>query len=472
MSGMLIGIINILTAIFAIQINQSVDYIDFVYVLGLNIKIEYILTIILAVPIIINIIYIIIKKQTKQTILCSIAIVLMLACTVITIFALANRIANIWSVIVAIWIIILAIIHITINMKDYIRINIATSIIFCILSIILVALIYVMTLIGVKYKEYIKTEKDKNTNNYQYVKLYLVKDEKYGYIDSNGKKIVSCNYDEIIMPFENKNLAILKENNEIKIINNKGDIILHADEKYNVNFIKKLTQEISVECVNNKVSYKENRYIVLEQIKDNIYGYNDKYNLYYNNYYDEEKQKQVCDCKLIDRNTGLDFLVIDTFGLPSDGNKIYIYKNYNIPFINDEERGYYAPDGKKYLINSDDMYVVHFDSSNILFKDKDYYVFNNLQESYKKVYILEDIYIAELKNGKYKVLDRNLKAIANGLTDIEICDEVIIYSKNNKTYGLMDKQGKNITECKYEEIKGRQNYENNLLEKLETVYED
>lgn len=472
MSGMLIGIINILTAIFAIQINQTVDYIDFVYILGLNVKVEYILATILAVPILINIIYILIKKQTRQTILCSIAIVLMLACTIVTIFALASRIANIWSIIIAIWIIILSIIHITINMKDYIRINIATSIIFCIISIILIALIYGITLIGAKYKGYIKTEKDKNANNYQYVKLYLVKDEKYGYIDDKGKEIINCNYDEIIIPFQNKNLAILKEKDEIKIINNKGDIVLQADEKYNINFIKKLRQEISVECVSNKVRYKENRYITLERIKDNIYEYNDKYNLYYNSYYDEEKQKQVCDCKLIDRNTGLDFLVIDTFELPSDGNKIYIYKNYNIPFINDIERGYYSPDGKKYLINSDDMYVVYFDSSNILFKDKDYYIFNNLQESYKKVYILEDIYIVQLANSKYKVLDKNLRAIANGLADIQICDEVVIYSKNNKTYGLMNKQGNNITECKYAEIKEKTNYENNLIEKLETVYED
>ena len=115
---------------------------------------------------------------------------------------------------------------------------------------------------------------------------------------------------------------------------------------------------------------------------------------------------------------------------------------------------------------------LYFDSSNILFKDKDYYIFNNLQESYKKVYILEDIYIVQLANSKYKVLDKNLRAIANGLADIQICDEVVIYSKNNKTYGLMNKQGNNITECKYAEIKEKTNYENNLIEKLETVYED
>lgn len=469
LSGILIGLINILTGFFVIQLNQSISYIDIVYVLGINIKIEIILYIMIIIPIILNIIYIAVKREKTQSIVCAIEIILIILSIVVVSKVLNSRIQDIWSIITAIWIIVIAIVHITINMKDYKENNIGINIIFCILSVILAMSIYILVISQVKYNEYVRNKKDENIADYK--KLYLVNKDKYGYIDENGNEIIPCIYDEIIYPYGNTNLVVLRKENEINIINTKGEILLEVDKKCNINFIKKLAKDMSTNINANNVSYKENRYKVLEQIDENLYEYNDKYNLYYNCYYDEEQDKQICDCKLIDRYSGVDFLVIETNSLPSDGNKIYIYQNYNIPFANDSQKGFYTPDGAKYLINADDMYVEHFDGSNILFKNNEYFIFNNLQETYTNIWILDNIYIVKLEDEKYKILDKNLNTIMENLADIKICEDIIKYSKNKETYGLMSEVGEILTEDKYDTIEEPEIYENKFTDKIKIMYE-
>lgn len=279
-------------------------------------------------------------------------------------------------------------------------------------------------------------------------------------------------YDEIIYPYGNQNLAIFRKDNKIEIIKANGETIIELDKTCNVNFIKRLVKDMSVDTNINNTKYAENRYIVLEQIGENLYKYNDKYNLYYNCYYDEEQDKQICDCKLIDRYSGVDFLVIETNSLPSEEHKIYIYQNYNIPFANDSQKGFYTPDGGQYLINSENMYVSHFDGSNILFRNNEYYIFNNLQETYINVYILENIYIAQIEEEKYKILDRDLNTIVEDLADIKICEDVILYSKNKETYGLMSKTGEILTEDIYSSIEEHEIYENKFTDKIKIMYEE
>lgn len=186
LSGILIGLINILTGFFVIQLNQSISYIDIVYVLGINIKIEIILYIMLVIPVILNIIYIAVKREKTQSILCGIQIALIILSIIIVANILNVRIQNVWSIITAIWIIVIAIVHITINMKDYKENNIGINIIFFILSIILAMSIYIMSLAQVKYNEYIRNNKDNNIGNYD--PIYLVKKEKYGYIDQTRER--------------------------------------------------------------------------------------------------------------------------------------------------------------------------------------------------------------------------------------------------------------------------------------------
>lgn len=475
-SSVLMGIINILTAIFAIQINQSADCIDYIYVLGLNLNMKLIIFITLIVPIVLNLIYIILKPNKLEYISNGLTAIAMVISAVISMNSIALQIENIFSLILAFFIIIVAIIYITISLQDkeYKKTRTGLNIILSIITIILVITIYFLRFIDIKYENFVKEIKKMSTNNdSEYIELYEVtKDQKHGYINKVGEEVIPCIYDEVLVKFDNINLTALKQNKKIVVLNNKNEKILEVDEKCREEFIEKLISKISIEYESSNKSYKENRYIILDQIGENTYEYNDKYNLYYNCYLNEEDDLPICECKLINRETGEEQLTINTNKLPFNNNQILIYKNYNIPFVTETERGFFTPDGLKYLINSNTMYVVHFDGSNILFKNDDYYIFNNLQEAYMNIYILDDIYIAQLEDKTYKILDRNLSVIEDKLVSIKICENAIIYSKNNETYGLMNKQGAHITEDVYSSIESRESYQNIFVQQITTIHQN
>lgn len=390
--------------------------------------------------------------------------------------------------------------------------------------VILVSLVYIAISLGKNVLDYIslKGETDKYLSEFkQNMNAICLKNEtdtimcipvckngKWGYISTKGEEVIECKYDEVTEFFELRyeteidntkysneiKIAMVREGSEYKIIHTNGDVIASyknkalpwekttksADYIYNslqeLNYSRNIPDKLDIKInfespsIGQKYDYPSegenislsgNVMLIAEETEDG-----DKYNL------------------TTMQNNEVISTATNVYYLPE-----YPYSDGSIPFYNygDEENssrkqpivGWIDREGKKYYVEGD-FTILDVSSENIFIRD-------NMNEEVR-------IYI----NGEYNTTVKSAKAIKNGyiidsgtnmvymdsklnnkggfwnsIDETYIDEDVLIVSKDNSNYYLMNTDGQVISDA-YDIIKGYTYYSDEEIKRprLITSYYD
>lgn len=253
------------------------------------------------------------------------------------------------------------------------------------------------------------------------------KNGKYGLLSMTGKVILDAKYEQIYSLGYKENEIIVKDNNKYKIYDVKGKQLI-KDEFDSIN---------SDEYYNEQDGYKKSGYIVCKTTSDGYrYGY-------YDYDYDEVL---ITEYNQILR-------IVDV----SDKNNVYLIASKNGQY------GVFINNVK--IINTQYQSINYEREFNIFIVERTgkYGVFSEKGTEILKVEYdllqIKGIYMYAIKDEEKKVFDKEGKLVNIPFeTTIEKTenDNIFIKFENNK-YGAIDKEGKNLIECKYDLLQNIRN---------------
>lgn len=321
-------------------------------------------------------------------------------------------------------------------------------------KIIIIAIIFIIAIAGIFVIKNRQSRYDYEITKITSFEYFtLMSNEKYGIINKNGDIIIKPNYTEIIIPNPQRDIFFCYKNDEVEILNSKG-------EKLYTNFQK--VEPIKLKNVATTLNYEKS---VFKFKKDNNYGLIDlDGKVIVKDEYESIENLQLCEgIFLIKKN--------DKYGIINLNGTVIIKPAYD-SIVSD---GYY---------NDEDGYKkAGFIVSNKTDNGYRYGYINNtgklyLNSEYNSVArILKDdknIKLIASKDGKYGLYNNNKKIINEEYQSLEYDEnsDLLIIEKNKK-YGMADLDGKIIIEPENNsiEIKGiyiyaKQALENKVYDKL------
>lgn len=238
-------------------------------------------------------------------------------------------------------------------------------------------------------------------NNYE--KGFIVKNEsnKFGVISADKSKVFECKYDEIKNITDN-NYYVVVENNELKIINSTGKVIL------NTGFDS--VEEIGVDSF---VIVKDGKYGIIDvdgkTIIDTKY---EKLSFSISNYYIAQKNQK--------------------YGIINKNNEEIVNFEYNS--IN--------------YINTADLFKAEKDNYTTDVYDRNFN--KKLEEVIISELNLDDGYLRVRKNNEYKYYNFKFEEKSN--KEILVKNTLFLVKENGK-FGYENKDGEQIVDCIYDDAK-------------------
>lgn len=299
-----------------------------------------------------------------------------------------------------------------------------------IISIILIGLIVFGIYLLVKNSS--KKYEIEEVKEYNY---FVVKqDNLYGVIDRSGNIVVDAKYDDVKIPNPEKAIFLCTKDENIKILNEKGEEILTQYEKVEAIRLKNISGDLMYE--KSTLKYKENG----------------KYGII--NFAGKKITKAIYD---------------EIENLPYKEGELLVKQNDKYGVIN-------INGGKIVNIEYDQISVDEYYSDGDKYKYAGYIISNKTQEGYRYGYInykgelLEDIEYNELsrnndvddkdniylicaKNGQYGVTQNGKKILENEYQSINFdkTNNVFVIEKSKK-YGIANLTGKIVVPVEYSQI--------------------
>lgn len=319
------------------------------------------------------------------------------------------------------------------------------------------------------YDEYKNLWYEKNLLKFQ-------KDEKYGLIDLNGKILLDAIYDDIYSLKGTKDVVITVQDKKLGLVNSEGTIVI--PNKYTQ--IKSLGEDTNLYIVQDEngkygiYNKTENKYQDIKQIENKEWfcvKENDKYKIINQN---EETtvDLEFDDVKQI-KNNVIVYTKNKKYGAYNIETKKEIDCKYN-ELKYTCENNFIAKSGNSYgIIDIENNVKLKLEYANIQYYEK------------------AQIYEVEEKNNtssEESILNKDLKEIAKGIVNEVNSDKSYIklwteegykyYSlsgeekaskeiltnnniflkKENGKYGFVDKDGKTVTDCIYDDAKEQNEY--------------
>lgn len=328
--------------------------------------------------------------------------------------------------------------------------------------------------------ENINTIQNHDENNnlwYEDSILKVQNNGKYGLINLEGNLVLECEYDSITPIKGAKNSLLVKKEGKTGLVNSSGSIIVPAEY-----------QEVSLLTSNYENGYivknAENKFGVigkdgikkLECIYDNIKHTTDN-NMYVvstNGNWQVVLQDgtaclegkvnnatEICGANIIVNNNG-------KYGVYNIETDLKIPTEYEFLTHAFDDKYIAKKQGKYGIINENNDVLVQFEYEDMIYnKQTDYFKAKNSDGAYS--YITRNMeakvkagdetiingYISIVENGETKYYDYKLDEKSN--KDVYSTNTLFIKKENGK-YGFVDKNGKTIVECKYEDAREQNDY--------------
>lgn len=337
------------------------------------------------------------------------------------------------------------------------------------------------------FKDYEQIEaienKDKNNNLWYENNVLKVKNNgKFGIIDTSGKELLPCQYDEISALEGVKNAIKISQNGKIGIVTNEGTILLKTEyldvqalgEDNKSGFIVKgengkygvadISNNQVLEQKYDEISkIHQNDLYVVKQSGKQILIKKDMTEIL-NNGYDE------ITAILKNTDNGIIYKKQGKYGIMKTSGESRIEPIYEE--LKEAKSGIFIAkkDGKYGLIDIDNNIKIEFKYTSISYNDKaDLYItqdsdFNNevIDNTYnvKQTGIVIDVndekgYIELRQNGEYKYY--NFKFEEKSITDIFNSNTLFLSKKDGK-YGFVDKDGKVVVDYNYDDATQQNSY--------------
>lgn len=267
----------------------------------------------------------------------------------------------------------------------------------------------------------------------EYKYFVLKENDQYGVIDAKGNKIIETKYENVIIPNPQKEVFICYENNDTKVINEKGEEIYTEYENIEPLRLKNILSDLMYE--KSTLKYSQNgKYGIIDINGKKIT----------NAIYDEIDTLQTKEGELLVKKDGK-YGVINIKGatlVKPQYDKIEADKFY------EEESGY-----KKsgYIVSKTTEEGYRYGYVNLERKEIIEVKYNDL---YRITEInSDDIYVICAENGKYGLLKNDKQIISNEY-------QSLIYNESNNTitalkgkkYGVISIEGKVIVPFEYKQI--------------------
>ncbi len=262
---------------------------------------------------------------------------------------------------------------------------------------------------------------------------------KYGYINTNGEKVIEFVYD-YASPFIEINVydkkfyiaLVCKDGSSYIILKNGRKVLSYRTESADENYEAKIKELEDVyfntlhqsNPINYEIEYIDNNMNKVPVYKENTLEYTYRYD--YNEEYDlivTQSNLGMGDKYELAKKADLDFrITLDATSLDYDSNYLYLFSNSTIPFyeISKRNQGWFTSYGMKNSM-SGKAQILDFFGEKILLKnynnDTIYFIDQNkkiISEEYKDIFICaSDRYIVRNNNddGFFKIINDNYENV-------------------------------------------------------------
>ncbi|MEK7434200.1 MAG: WG repeat-containing protein [Cyanobacteriota bacterium] len=280
-----------------------------------------------------------------------------------------------------------------------------------------------------------KVYNNKNTINDLF---FVTSNRKFGIINEKGDIVIPLKYNLIIKPYFDDDTFILKEAENLNLVNKKGELLIKDNFKSlisvdkNIFSFSKNGKDFGLIDSNGKIILEAKfQDIKIINYEKKIYKakYNGKYGLI------DSKGKFIVKNKFEDVYGFSDDMIIflekKKFGFANKDGEIIVKPRYDSMTIFKDGFASFKENKKWGLINN---------KGKIIFKPSENYFFN----------FGNDVLISE-KNSKYGVIDKNGKVVIDYKYDkISFFLDKVTTMVLNKKYGLINNKGKVIVEPKFD----------------------
>ena len=313
-----------------------------------------------------------------------------------------------------------------------------------------------------------------NNDNIWYERnvLKVMQNGKYGLIDLNGKKLLDCEYDEIVAMKGIENSLLIKKDDYVGLINNSGTILI--DVKYSdIKNLGSTYKEGYITIDENgkygvisttKKQILENKYDEIKQVylNDNYYVVEDGEEKLINHSGETLLDKGFDDIKSSTKR-GIIFTTKDLYGEMSTSGDILIEAKYQD--LKEAKEGIYiAKKDEKYgIIDENEEEKVPFEYTGIIYNEKAN-LFLAEDENYKTTIIndkyetklngvlvelnVNDKYIRMRVDSDYKYYNLNLEEITS---QEALPNNTLFLKKEEGKYGYVDKKGNVVVDYVYDD---------------------
>lgn len=315
-------------------------------------------------------------------------------------------------------------------------------------------------------------------------------DGKYGYINTNGEKVIEFVYD-YASPFIEINVydkkfyiaLVCKDGSSYIILKNGRKVLSYRTESADENYEAKVKELEDVyyntlkqsSPINYEIEYVDNNMTKVPAYNENTLEYTYRYD--YNEEYDlivTQSNLGMGDKYELAKKADLNFrITLDATALDYDSNYLYLFSNYTIPFyeISKRNQGWFTSYGMKNSMsgkaqildffgerillknyNNDTIYFIDQDKKVISEEYKDificasdrYIVRNNNDDEFFKIINdnYENIYDKEFAAISPILVSQNLYLVTNDTSNLEIND----YGYAITNWSLMNYDGEIIME--------------------------
>lgn len=272
---------------------------------------------------------------------------------------------------------------------------------------------------------------------YQIPYINLKKDGKYGYINSNGDKVIEFIYDYAspfieISAYDKKFYIALvcKDGSSYVILKNGRKVLSYRTESADENYKAKIEELENIYynilhqtgTIKYEIEYTDNNMTKVPVYNENTLEYTYRYD--YNEEYDlivTQSNLGMEDKYELAKKADLDFrITLDVSALDYDSNYLYLFSNNTIPFyeISKRNQGWFTSYGMKNSMSGkaqildffgEKILLKNYNNDTIYFIDQDRKI---ISEEYKDIFICAlDRYIVRNKDGFFKIINDNYENI-------------------------------------------------------------
>lgn len=321
------------------------------------------------------------------------------------------------------------------------------------MTVLIILIILIIVAIFIKNKNNKFFYETTKIESFEY--FILSQNDKYGIINKNGEIVIKPSYTDIIIPNPEKDIFFCYNNEEVDVLNIKGEKIFAGFE---------FVEPVKLKNVATTLNYEKS---IFKFKKDGKFGLiNSQGKIIVKNEYEDIENLQLCE--------GIFLIKKDNkYGI-INGNGAFIIKPKYDNILSD---GYYT---KENGYTKSGYIVVNKTNEGYRYG----YITNKgkvlLEDNYNSISRItlnsnnEDIYLIVSQKGQYGIF-KNKKSIINmeyQSIDFDEESELFIVEKNKK-YGVFSLEGKNIIEVENTKIerKGIYLYVNQVLENKVYDYE-